>query len=212
MYLGRTVSFPFSNLGNSVMPYTAEQFQYFEQLIRGEADISWRAWWKRNEATLKVQLPRAEYLRIKFGLIEYAFKLLQEAGGDIEWGPAASREHYYARLHESVLDEKGRPSAEFQRQKYQGALRDLKAGDQEKAQRKMKRIIRQALKNREEYECEELCDIQFDGAQMLASGIDDEIKLGLALTREIASLDDTDDIIGVPIRYARDALAKYEGT
>ncbi|EKE77808.1 hypothetical protein [Gallaecimonas xiamenensis] len=189
------------------MMYTDEQLLYFEQLLIGKAELSWRAWWAQNEELLKQQLPRSEYLRIKFGLVRYAHQVLSDAGYTVQWGPAASREAFFANLHESVLDGKGKPSKTHRLTMYDGALASLEAGNVQEAVGKVRKIIQRALIGREEHQIEEICSMQFDAEMMLTGGVD--FDFGLIIANEIASIGDDDDILGTPIRYARELVLRH---
>ena len=102
--------------------YTDEQLAYFKELIEGQARVSWRAWWNANESTLKKQLSSSEYSRLKFGLVEYAHKLLEANGIKVNWGAPAKRESYLAHMHESSLDETGKLKENIRRKSYNGAF------------------------------------------------------------------------------------------
>ena len=152
--------------------YTRKQLQYFSDLMKGRAPVSWGAWWKVNEATLKDQLKRPEYLRLKFRKVQYAWEILELNGIHIEWGSAAKREFYYANLHESVLDENGRPLESFRRKSYSGACGEYLGGRTHEARQKLASMISK-LKRRGTMEAkDELGEMAFDGEMMVHSDVD----------------------------------------
>src|SRR3712207_6820616 len=112
----------------------AEHLTYFKDLLEGRAEESWNAWFARHRPELERELPRADYLRIRFNTLDEAEKQLRAAGIDYTPDPvAARRERHYALLDPSVLDERGRPLPEFQRRAYSGAVGQLMDGDVEAA-------------------------------------------------------------------------------
>lgn len=140
---------------------------------------------------MKEQLKRPEYLRLKFGAVGYAREILEQNGIPVEWGPAARREAYYANLHESVLDENGRPLESFRRKAYQGACGDCLDGRPDEARRKLALIIqklnrRGAMKARDALE-----EMAFDGEMMVSSGVDAD--LGKLLLEAVVSYGYGDD-------------------
>jgi hypothetical protein len=69
---------------------------YFKDLLEGRAPVSWHAWFKRNEAQLAQELPRAAFLRLKFHKLDEAEKILRQAGVEFSVSPLAKREKYYS--------------------------------------------------------------------------------------------------------------------
>ncbi len=50
--------------------YTSMDLLYFRDLIEGRDAVSWTSWWSQNEGRLRMRLPRAEFLRLKFHSLE----------------------------------------------------------------------------------------------------------------------------------------------
>src|SRR6185436_629905 len=139
-----------------------EHLDYFKSLFEGRAAISWNAWFRQHESALSEELPRMQFLQLKFHKLDEAEKQLRAAGVEFAVTPAAKRERYYAALHHSVLDDKGRPNQEFVRKQYDGAIGLFLDGNVELARDKisayLKRIRRYPLVKR----AEALADVGFD--------------------------------------------------
>ena len=188
--------------------YNETQLVYFKELIEGRAAISWRAWWNSNQSILKSQLKRPEYIRLKFGLVEYAYKILEENKISTKWGVFAKKESYYANLHESVLDENGRLKESSRRCAYDGACGDFLDGEVEKGTEKLNKYIAY-LKEMETIKSKsELEGMAFDGEMMINSGIDYEF--GKAVLEAVLSYGLGDDLTDFAIETARGILDELE--
>lgn len=184
--------------------YKEEQLIYFKDLIEGKATVSWRGWWNTNDETMKSQLKRPEYARLKFGHLKYAFKILEAKGIDVEWGTAAEKESYYATLHKSVLDENGRPNEEFRRKSYNGACGDFIDGNLESCENKLKKIITKLKKIGGLKAQEDLEGMQFDGEMMVNSKTDE--GFGKALLEAVVSFGYGDDLTDFAVNKAEEIL------
>lgn len=183
----------------------AEHLAYFKDLFEGRAEISWNAWFKRNESQLAQELPRMEYLRLKFDKMDEAEKLLRKAGIQFEISPLAKRERHYSLLHDSVLDEKGRPLAEFQRKAYDGAIGCFMDGSSEKGTEILAKFVRKAMRRPLLKRADAIGDLCFDGEMQLATG---DPAIGTAILELIAELDTGDDLLDPAIRRARELLQR----
>lgn len=181
-----------------------EHLSYFVDLLEGRAEVSWHAWFAAHEAELARDLPRAEFLRLKFQKVKEAEKLLQSAGIPYTEDPsAARRERYYALLHPSVLDERGRPRPEFRRKAYNGVMGQLMDGDFDAARATLAKLIRRIRRHPAEKQAEELEDLCFDGEMELTLG---DPAVGRALLEAAASVPRWDDQVDPATDRARELL------
>jgi len=183
-----------------------EHLQYFKALLEGRADISWRAWFARNEAKLTLELPRAVLLRLKFDQLDEAEKLLSEAG--VRYTPhptAARRERYYAQLHPSVLDERGRPREAFMRKAYRGAVGLILDGKHDEARERLAGEIKKIRRKPTLQQAEALADMCFDGEM---SYLGENREVGRALLKAVASVPLGDDLLDPTIQRALELLAE----
>jgi hypothetical protein len=186
------------------MPLTPEHLAYFQALFEGRAEESWNAWFPRHEAVLKRELPRAEFLRLKFHKLDEAEALLIAAGVSYTPDPGAvRRERYHALLHPSVLDERGRPRPEFRRKAYNGAMGQLMDGDFDAARSTLAKYIRRVRRHPAEKQAEELEDLCFDGEMELTLG---DPAVGRALLEAAASVPRWDDQVDPATDRARELL------
>lgn len=184
-----------------------EYLAYFKDLFEGRAEISWRAWFFQNDAQLAQDLPRAEYLRLKFKKLDEAEKLLREAGIAFTISPLARREKYYALLHDSVLDERGRPKESFRRNAYDGAVGQFLDGNSVKAKEILSTCLRKLKRRPIEKRIEELEGMCFDGEMEYEYG---QRELGRMILELIASLETSDDLLDPAILRARELLHQNE--
>jgi hypothetical protein len=97
------------------MGWSTNDLPYFKDLIEGREVPSRHPWWRTHEPRLREELPRAEFLRLKFGNLRAMAEILTAAGIEFAWAPKGRREAAYARLHPSAVDERGHPLPEFRR-------------------------------------------------------------------------------------------------
>jgi hypothetical protein len=153
---------------------------------------------------LKRELPRAEFLRLKFHKLDEAEALLIAAGVSYTPDPGAvRRERYHALLHPSVLDERGRPRPEFRRKAYNGAMGQLMDGDFDAARSTLAKYIRRVRRHPAEKQAEELEDLCFDGEMELTLG---DPAVGRALLEAAASVPRWDDQVDPATDRARELL------
>jgi len=185
-----------------------EHLLYFKELLEGRADVSWNAWFPRHEAELARELPRAEFLRLKFQKLDEAEKLLRAAGVEYTPDPAAARrERYHALLDPSVLDQRGRPRPEFRRKAYNGALGQLMDGEVDAARATLGKFIRRVRRYPAEKQAEELEDLCFDGEMELTLG---DPEIGRVLLEAVASVPPRDDLVDPATDRARGLLGQSE--
>ena len=183
-----------------------EHLTYFKDLLEGRAEESWNAWFARHDEELAKELPRADFLRLKFNKLDEAEKLLQAAA--VEYVPdpiAARRERHYALLDPSVLDERGRPRPELRRKAYRGAMGQLMDGDVQAGRATLARYVRWVRRLPALRQAEELEGLCFDGEMELATG---DPEIGRVLLEAVASVPRADDLLGPAIDRARELLGR----
>lgn len=185
-----------------------EHLAYFKDLFEGRAAVSWRAWFKQNDAQLAQDHPRADYLRLKFHMLDEAEKLLRAAGIEFTVSALAKREKYYSLLHESVLDERGRPKESFRRKAYNGAVGQYLDGQSSRAKDTLAEFLRKLKRRPLEKRLEELEAMCFDGEMDLEFG---DRELGRMMLELVAALETGDDLLDPAIFRARELLARSRG-
>lgn len=192
------------------MALTADDLQYFKDLIEGRDVPSWHPWWRANEPRLRETLPRADFLRLKFGRVPEMAERLKAAGVDFTWSPKGRREAAYARLHASAVDEQGHPLPEFRKRAYDGAVALFQAGDSAGGEKQLKKVLQRIRRMRDEVERgDELAGMQIDGEQLCDEG---ETAAGLALLRAVARWETDSDLESPAVDYAREALRRLGET
>lgn len=58
----------------------AEHLEYFKAALEGRASVGWNVWFAANQQALAQQLSRPALLRLKFGKLDEAERLLAAAG------------------------------------------------------------------------------------------------------------------------------------
>lgn len=180
---------------------SSEHLSYFKELFEGRAVLSWHAWFKQNDARLARELPRADYLRLKFHKLDEAEKLLRQAGIEFVISPLARREKYYSLLHESALDERGRPNESFRRKAYNGAVGQFLDGQPEMAKETLADFLQKAKRR----QIEELQDLCYDGEIDYEYG---DSGLGQMILELVAEIETGDDLLDPVIFRAREVLAR----
>jgi hypothetical protein len=181
-------------------PVRPEHFAYFKDLFEGKATISWNAWFKRHDDQLSQELPRADFLRLKFHKLDEAEKLLRAAGIEFTVSPLAKREKYYSLLYENVLDENGRPKESFRRRAFDGAVGHYLDGDSDKAKATLAGFLRKLKRRPMEKRVEELEALCFDGEMELEYG---ERELGRMILEQVAALEIGNELLDPAINQAR---------
>ena len=181
---------------------------YFKDLLEGRATISWNAWFRRNESELSQELPRMAFLQLKFGKLDEAERLLREAGIDFSISPLARREKCYSLLHESVLDEDGRPKESFRRKAYGGAFGHFLDGQLEEGKKTLAAFLRKLKRRPMRERVEELSDFCYDGEMEFEYG---DGAVGQAMLELVAALETGDDLLDPAINRAREVLGRGQG-
>jgi hypothetical protein len=185
-----------------------EHLAYFKDLFEGRAAISWNAWFKRNETQLSQDLPRMDFLRLKFHKLDEAEKLLRETGIQFSPSPLAKREKYYSLLGDSVLEERGRPKEAFLRKAYDGAMGCFMDGQPEKGKEILAKFLRKLKRRPVLVRMEELEGMCFDGEMQLEYG---EQETGRAMLEMVAALETGNDLLDPAINRARELLGRGAG-
>jgi len=181
-----------------------DHLAYFKDLLEGRADISWNAWFKRNQQSLSAQLNRADFLRLKFNKLDEAERLLQQAAIPYVLSPLAKRERHHAMLHESVLDEHGRPLLSFRRKAYDGALGQLMDGDVAQAEATLAAYLGKLRRQPQGPRAEAVADLCFDGEMELVYGTQ---AIGITMLQTVAAIAEGDDLLDPSIQRAQHLLA-----
>lgn len=185
-----------------------EHLKYFRELLEGRAEISWHAWFQRHRQELEAELPRADFLRLRFHHLDEAERQLRAGGIDYTPDPAAARrERYYALLHPSVLDERGRPLESFRRAAYEGARGQIMDGDLEGARSTLAAYVRKVRRYRAERRAEALEELAFDGEMELTLG---DPAAGRLMLEAVASVPEGDDLRDPAIRRAKELLQEAD--
>jgi hypothetical protein len=181
-----------------------EHLAYFKDLFEGRANISWNAWFRQNEHQLSQDLPRTAFLKLKFHKLDEAEKLLEEAGMPFTISPHAKREKHYSLLHDSVLDDKGRPTKEFRRKAYNGAFGQILDGFVDKGTKTLAAFLKKMNRLPILKRMDELNDFCFDGENEFEFG---ERKIGRIMLELVAKLETGNDLLDPAILRARELLA-----
>lgn len=181
-----------------------DHLAYFKDLLEGRADISWNAWFKRNQQSLSAQLTRADFLRLKFNKLDEAERLLQQAAIPYVPSPLARRERHHAMLHDSVLDEQGRPLLSFRRKAYDGALGQLMDGDVAQAEATLATYLAKLRRQSSGPRAEAVADLCFDGEMELVYGTQ---AIGITMLQTVAAIAEGDDLLDPSIQRAQHLLA-----
>ena len=189
------------------MPIKPEHLEYFTALIEGADDVpGWHRWWAAHQGEL-ADLPRMQFLKLKFEKVRRAAEILDEHGIRYSWSPRGRLAAAYADLDPSVLDERGRPLPEIRRQAYGGAIGAIEDGEHQEATRLLAREIRRIRKLDEVEQGQELADMEFDGEQYLLEG---DIPSGRAILEAVASWGPGNDLTDPAVSAARERLAELE--
>ena len=138
-------------------------------------------------------------------MVDEAEKLLKEAGIEYFCSPLARKERYYALLHESVLDDNGRPTQEFLRSCYGGAFGCIMDGELEKGRQILARNLKKMMKRQEIQRMEDLSDFAYDAETEFLYGAR---QIGKVMLELLAALETNDDLIDHNVFRARDLLSK----
>ncbi len=183
--------------------YREDHLAYFRALIEGHDVVGWNPWWAENATELERSLPRAEFLRLKFGKVNYAAVILQQLGVSIDWSPLGRKQAAWAELHESVVDERGRPRPEIRAAGYGGAIGAYERGEIDEGTKRLRKYVR-TLGGLDELEhAHALEDIEFDAEGFIQEGLRDA---GVAILRVVGSHPSGNDLFDPPIQRAREKL------
>ncbi|WCM86864.1 hypothetical protein [Acidovorax sp. NCPPB 3576] len=182
--------------------------EYFKKLMEGHSGISFSAYLRKHEDSLREQLPRAQFLRLKFNSVDEIQKILNAA--EISYQPSQSAintEKYLMNFHPDVLDENGKIKKSHKDEMFDGAIR-LFDEDKLAAERALHKFIgypknintKKSISRMEDVEG--LAEVEFEYGSK---------ELGLFLLKTLASIErqfsDADEIV---IR-AKQSLLAYTG-
>jgi hypothetical protein len=184
---------------------------YFRDLIEGRDAVSWTSWWSQNEGRLRMRLPRAEFLRLKFHSLEHAATVLTTAGIEYSWSRLGRARHIVSSFDPRFIDGAGLPTSEWFRNL--GALAEaVEQGEpsaiRHAAQEEVVRVRR--LQAPGEQPLGELvfhADTLYElGSHLAAPHF---LTAGIALLEAIAEVDSDDDLDELPaVHDARAALTR----
>jgi hypothetical protein len=183
--------------------YRDDHIAYFRALIEGEDVLGWNPWWTQHAAEFERILPRAEYLRLKFGKVRYAAEVLQRHGVEVSWTPLGRKQSAWADLHSSVLDDRGRPRPELRSKAYGGAFGVYERGDIEEGTRRFAKYLRSLRKLADVEQASALEEATFDAEHFVEEG---NREAGIAMLRLVAALPEGNDLLDPAILTARDKL------
>ena len=103
-----------------------EYLDFMKNLIEGNAQISFRSWFFKEQGNLKAWLPNAKFLRLKFDPMQEIPKILKENGVIFSLNETAIRaENYYLLFDDAMLDEKGRINDSVKRKLFDGLVAEI---------------------------------------------------------------------------------------
>ncbi len=182
-----------------------EHLEYFKSLLEGRANVSWHGWFGPNEAALQEELPRADFLRLKFHNVDAARDALVAAGIEFTESPLAKREKYYATLSKTVLDSAGRPRPEFKRKAYGDAMGYFMDGDIETGVDHLAKFLKTLRRRPIDVRREELEGLCFDAEMELEYG---NPKTARAMLQLVADFPSNGDLLDGAIDRANKLLEK----
>jgi hypothetical protein len=183
---------------------------YFRDLIEGRDAVSWTSWWSQNEGRLRMNLPRAEFLKLKFHALEHAATVLTAAGIEYSWSRLGRARHVVSWFDPRFVDGAGLPTSEWFRDL--GALAEAVEQGEPSAIRQAAQEQVRVHRLRPPGE-QPLCELVFHAGVLyeLGSHLAEPhfLTAGIALLEAIAEVDSDDDVDELPaVCDARAALAR----
>ncbi|OME66980.1 hypothetical protein BSK65_21040 [Paenibacillus odorifer] len=182
---------------------------YFKELLKGNAEISFKAYLSNNEDSLRKQFSPARIARLKFKSIDEIIKILDEENISYSINDHAVRnEKYLATFHLDALNEQGRLKEGFKDTLFKGTVHNFKTKGEE-AVLTLYKYIEYPKKINNKKNIEKLQDIECFAELELSLG--DE-SLGLFLLKALASIErqlsEVDDIV----LKAQEAVMKHHSS
>jgi hypothetical protein len=183
----------------------SKHLSYFKELLEGKATVSFSAYLKINQAALTAQLPRAQFLRLKFDCTDEMQKILESHGVEFEANEAAIRREIYLRnVNPADLDESGRLKPATRSALFEGAVALFESGKEDEARLTVLRLVDQPKKMSSNRVFDELEDLEYFSEIEMKFG---NVKTGLFFMGIIASFERQFSRIDDIIIRAREALA-----
>ncbi|WP_320200623.1 hypothetical protein RMR16_024690 (plasmid) [Agrobacterium sp. rho-13.3] len=183
-----------------------KHLDYFKKLIEGNGVPSFQIYFKKNQDALREQLPRAQFLRLKFNSIDEIQRILLAAG--IQYQPniiAVKTENYLMNFHPDVLDENGKIKPSHRHTILNGAVKHF-GTDNQAAERALREFIGHPDNYNTEKSIARMEDVESLAELELKYGSE---ELGVFLLRNLATIkrqfSETDHVV---IR-AREILARH---
>jgi hypothetical protein len=185
------------------MPVTKEHLDYFKTLVEGADNAQgWHLWWAAHHQEI-ADLPRTQYLELKFEKVRAAAKVLDQHGIGYSWSRRGRLAAVWADHDPSVLDESGQPLPEFRREAFGGAIGAIEDGDLGRAAELLQREIRRIRTLPEIAQAQELGDMQLDGDHFL---LEDNVAVGKAILEAVVSWGLGNDLTDHTVTAAIDRL------
>ncbi|MCR8842548.1 hypothetical protein NQ117_02530 [Paenibacillus sp. SC116] len=181
---------------------------YFKELLEGNAELSFRAYFSNHEDSLRKQFSPARFARLKFKSMDEIIKILDEEKVSYIINVQAVRnEKYLATFHPDVLNEKGRLKEGFKDTLFNGTAHDFKTKGENVAVLTLHTFIEFPKNINNKKNIEKLEDIEYFAETELWLG---DRNLGLFLLKVLASIEcqfsDVDDIV----RRAKETVTKHQ--
>lgn len=180
--------------------------KYFKELIEGKTDITWKLWWKSNGLRLKEELPRQQFLKLKFGRLERAAELLAESKIEFQWTKKADYHQSISNLVDDFCDDKGYPLLSKQRKLFGGAVGDYLDGNKESGRKKLTAHIQKIERVKDEVvQSEKLNDLEFDANSFIDQG---QPEIGIEILKIlIERFDGVNDLTQPAVNLAKETIA-----
>jgi len=178
---------------------------YFKNLIEGKTDITWKVFWKINNERLKQDLPRLEFLKLKFGKLKRAAEILNKFKIEFQWTKKADYHQSISNLVDDFCDAKGYPILSKKRKLFNGAVGDFLDGNKESGHKKLTSYIEKIEKNKDEVlQSYEINDLEFDAESFIDQG---ESEIGIEILKLIVGkFDGVNDLVQPAVSFAKEKL------
>ncbi|MFD2118000.1 hypothetical protein ACFSTH_02265 [Paenibacillus yanchengensis] len=182
---------------------------YFKELLEGNSEVSFRAYFLNNEAALRKQFSAARFARLKFKSMDEIIKILDEEKVAYVINDQAVRyEKYLATFHQDVLNEKGKLKDGFKDTLFDGVVRDFKIKGEDAVVTLYKYIEFPENINAKK-NIEKLEDIAYFAQTELHVG---DRYLGLFLLKALAAMECQYSDVDAIVYRAKEALITYESS
>ena len=179
---------------------------FFKDLLEGRSSITFAIYLKRHEESLREQLPRAQFLRLKFNCTEEMQSILHANNVTFSPDQTAIRQEIYLRNQNPAdLDENGRLKPGYKLNMFDGAVNLFESGDEGGARKVVLKLIGYPKKMSSKRCFEELEDLEYFSEIEMRFGNEDTGRFLLAL---IASIERQYSHVDDVVIRAKEALKK----